>query len=86
MAVLGRRRIASFMRKRGSHILRLGLSCLEHALIKFGRGEGGASSLELWARIEIGKLNASKRKGRGCELLECVKGRRKRSNRRSANL
>jgi hypothetical protein len=50
----------------------------------FWRDEASAVSLELWARIEKGKLNASKRKGRGFELLECVKGRGKRSNRRSA--
>jgi hypothetical protein len=80
MAVVGIHNIASLMRKSSFHILRPSLSCLEHASIMattFWRDEGSAVSLELWARIEIGKLNASKQKGRGFELLECVKGRGK---------
>jgi hypothetical protein len=89
MAVLGRRSVANLIRKSGFHILRLSLSCLERALITattFWRDEGSASSLELQARVEMGILDASKRKGRRCQFLECVNGSGKRSNRKLANL
>jgi hypothetical protein len=83
MAILGRRSVASLIRKSGFHILRLSLSCLERALITattFWMDEGSAVFLELWARVEMGILNASDRKGRGCEFLECVNGSGKRTH------